>query len=191
MVLHSRLDPSHSPWNAQLRDKLYIHLDNSDQWFIAVNYKPLRNGMFFDRFWMWKICRKLQRYRKKSVTVLGPVLFILFIYDIGVICSGSVTHKLLADDMKLYSTIDTNLDRCSLQSALDRLHLWCCNWQLSVNVGQCHVLHIGKTNHHYSYFLMDVKLMTPVLCCIWSWNKNWLIFKIWCTHKYDSWQGLL
>jgi len=33
-------------------------------------------------------------------TVLGPVLFILFIEDIGVICSGSVTHKLFADDMK-------------------------------------------------------------------------------------------
>jgi len=32
--------------------------------------------------------------------VLGPVLFILFINDIGVICSGSVTHKLFADDMK-------------------------------------------------------------------------------------------
>jgi len=56
-------------------------------------------------------------------TVLGPVLFILFIDDIGVFCSGSVTHKLFAGDMKLYSTIDTNLDGCSLQSALDRLHM--------------------------------------------------------------------
>jgi len=52
-------------------------------------------------------------------TVLDAVLLILFIDDIGVICSGSVTHKLFADDMKLYSTIDTNLDRCSLQFALD------------------------------------------------------------------------
>jgi len=47
-------------------------------------------------------------------TVLGPVLFILFIDDIGVICSGSLTHKLFADDMKLYSTIDTNLDNLHL-----------------------------------------------------------------------------
>jgi len=49
---------------------------------------------------------------------------------------------------------------------ISRLHLWCCNWQLSVNVGKCHVLHIGKTNHHYAYFLMDVKLLTPVLYLI-------------------------
>jgi len=60
-------------------------------------------------------------------TVLGPVLLILFIDDIGVICSGFVIHKLFADDMKLYSTFETNLDRRSLQSALDRLHLWYCN----------------------------------------------------------------
>jgi len=52
-------------------------------------------------------------------TVLGPVLFVLCIDDIGVMFSVSVTHKLFADDMKLYSTVD----RCSLQSALDRLHV--------------------------------------------------------------------
>jgi len=99
-------------------------------------------------------------------TVLGSVLFILFINDIDVICSGSVTHKLLTDDMKLYSTIDTNLDSFSLQSALDRLHQWRCNWQLSVNIGKCHVLHFDETNHHYSYFLMDCKSMTSVLYLI-------------------------
>ena len=85
-------------------------------------------------------------------TVLGPVLFILFIDDMGVICSGSVTHKSFADDMKLYSIVATNLDNVLLQSALDSLHQWCCDWQLSVNVGKCHVLHIGKSNHHYHYF---------------------------------------
>jgi len=56
-------------------------------------------------------------------TVLGPVLFILFTDDIGGICSGSATHILFSDDMKLYSTNETNLDKCSLESALDRLQL--------------------------------------------------------------------
>jgi len=81
-----------------------------------------------------------------------PCSIFLFIDYIGIISSGSVTHKLFADDVKLYSTIDTNLDSVLLQSSLDRLHQWCCNWQLSVNVGKRHVLHIGKTNHHCSYF---------------------------------------
>ena len=52
-------------------------------------------------------------------TVIGPLLFILFIDDIGVICSGSVSHTLFADDIKLYSTIYNNLDNVSLQSALN------------------------------------------------------------------------
>ena len=74
-------------------------------------------------------------------TVLGPVLFILFIDDIGVICLGSATHKLFADVMKRNSTIGTNLDNVLLQSALDSLHQWCSDWQLSVNVSKCHVAH--------------------------------------------------
>jgi len=65
--------------------------------------------------------------------ILGPVLSILFIDDIGLICSRYVTYKLFVNDMKLYSTIDFNLDMFSLQSVLDRLHQWCCNLQLSVN----------------------------------------------------------
>jgi ribonuclease P/MRP protein subunit RPP40 len=89
-------------------------------------------------------------------TVIGPVLFILFIDDVGEICSGSLTHKLFADDMKLYSTIYTNLDNFSLQSALDRLYKWCCDWQLNVNVSKCHILHMGKNNNHHSYLFNNL-----------------------------------
>jgi len=102
-------------------------------------------------------------------TVLGPILFILFIDDIGAIFSGSVIHELFADDMKLYITIDTNLDRCSLQSAFDRLLLWCCNWQLSINVGKWYIGKIGKSCILVKLLiiipmcLIDVKLMTHVL----------------------------
>jgi hypothetical protein len=89
-------------------------------------------------------------------TVIGPLLFILFIDDIGVICSGSITHKLF--DIKLYSTIYNNLDNVSLQAAFNLLHEWYCKWQLSVNVAKCHILHIGKSNHHYSYFFNGCKI---------------------------------
>ena len=84
-------------------------------------------------------------------TVLGPLLFILFIDDIGIICDGTVTHKLFADDLKLYTAISTNHDTHSLQSALDRLQLWCCDWQLTINIEKCHILHIGKQNSHVTF----------------------------------------
>jgi len=84
-------------------------------------------------------------------SVLGPILFILYIDDIGAICSGSVTHKLFADDLKLYTTIKSDIDRASLQAALDRLQQWCIDWQLTINIDKCHVLHIGKNNSYFSY----------------------------------------
>jgi hypothetical protein len=86
-------------------------------------------------------------------SVLGPILFILYIDDIGVICSGSVTHKLFADDLKLYTTIKSDIDRASLQTALNRLQQWCIDWQLTINIEKSHVLHIGKNNSQFPYTL--------------------------------------
>ena len=38
-------------------------------------------------------------------SVLGPILFILFIDDIADVCCGTVKHSLYADDLKLFSQI--------------------------------------------------------------------------------------
>ena len=54
-------------------------------------------------------------------SVLGPILFIVYIGNVGEICTGNVTHCLYADDLKLYSTIKSDHDSVSLQSALNRL----------------------------------------------------------------------
>lgn len=88
-------------------------------------------------------------------SVLGPILFILFIDDISDICLGrpTVSHKLFADDLKLYTTIMSDSDRATIQDALDRLQQWCSDWQLRINVDKCHVLHVGKQNSNYCYFL--------------------------------------
>ena len=85
-------------------------------------------------------------------SVLGPILFILFIDDVAEVCSGDVSHQLFADDLKLYTTVVSNLDIYSLQTVLDRLQQWCFTWQLDVNVSKCHVLHIGKNNPSYAYY---------------------------------------
>ena len=87
-------------------------------------------------------------------SVLGPILFIVYIGNVGEICSDNVTHCLYADDLKLYSTIKSDRDNASLQTALDRLEIWCREWQLSININKCHVLHIGRKNKfNFAYFL--------------------------------------
>ena len=87
-------------------------------------------------------------------SVLGPILFILYIDDISTICFNStVSYKLFADDFKLYSKLTTDLDQASLQAALGRLQEWCTDWQMSINISKCHVLHLGKNNKHFHYYL--------------------------------------
>jgi hypothetical protein len=74
-------------------------------------------------------------------SVLGPILFLLFINDIDQICSGSTKFKLFADDLKLYSVIDVfNNSVNDLQQSLNNLSSWASQWQLSINFSKCSVL---------------------------------------------------
>ena len=87
-------------------------------------------------------------------SVLGPILFLLYIDDVNTVCLGStITHKLFADDLKLYTAIKSNCDTASLQCVLDRLRQWCNDWQLTININKCHILHIGKNNNKTSYLI--------------------------------------
>ena len=40
-------------------------------------------------------------------SVLGPILFLLYIDDVTLIYPGSVTFKLFADDLKIYNSIES------------------------------------------------------------------------------------
>ena len=78
----------------------------------------------------------------------------MFIDNIFEVFIGStVTHQLFADDLKLYSTVKTSANAASLQSALIRLKQWCTDWQLTINIKKCFVLHLGKTNSQILYTL--------------------------------------
>ncbi|PIC30437.1 hypothetical protein B9Z55_021678 [Caenorhabditis nigoni] len=63
-------------------------------------------------------------------SVLGPLLFILFINDIGENLNSQ--FLLYADDLKLYST-----DRKTIQDDLDTLSKWCKDWQMEISPEKC------------------------------------------------------
>jgi hypothetical protein len=113
-------------------------------------------------------------------SVLGPILFIMYIDDIFEVFLGSaVTHQLFADDLKLFSTVKTSANAASLQSTLDRLQQWCTNWQLNINTKKCFVLHLGKTNSQIRYTLDGYRINT-------AQNVTDFGVEIDCNFKYDT-----
>jgi len=74
-------------------------------------------------------------------SVLGPVLFLLFINDVSFTCIGQAKLKLFADDIKLYSSFKVDGFNCGdLQQSLDLLSSWAKSSQLNINISKCSVL---------------------------------------------------
>ena len=79
-------------------------------------------------------------------SVLGPILFILYINDLPEVVNSIV--KIIADDTKIYNQ-DSNSD--IIQQDLVALCTWAQIWQLRFNVKKCKTVHYGKNNQCYQY----------------------------------------
>ncbi len=68
-------------------------------------------------------------------TVLGPLMFLLFINDIGDNINSTI--KLFADDCLLFRTIKSIEDTEQLQKDLNELDNWSHQWQMKFNAKKC------------------------------------------------------
>ena len=78
-------------------------------------------------------------------SVLGPILFIIYVNDLEDVLSNKATFKLFADDLKLYSSFNIPSSYVNLQHALDLLVLWSTSWQLPINQSKTQLLHLGPS----------------------------------------------
>ena len=85
-------------------------------------------------------------------SVLGPILFILYVNEIPLILKSCET-SIFADDTKLSSNADTISDAENIQTDIDELFNWCNEWKLVFNAEKCHVLHFGSKNYNYLYHI--------------------------------------
>ena len=69
-------------------------------------------------------------------SVLGPLLFLLYIDEIHHVISNS-TVKLFADDIALYKQIVSTHDETLLQEDLTKVYQWSQLWQLKLNAQKC------------------------------------------------------
>ena len=77
-------------------------------------------------------------------SVLGPILFLIYINDLD----DDISTKVLrfADDTKVFRKVTHDTDKQSLQDDLDKLFKWSEKWQILLNFGKCKCIHIGYGN---------------------------------------------
>ena len=91
-------------------------------------------------------------------SVLGPVLFLIFINDLDMETTANQIIKKFADDTKIAQFIRKDEDAAELQATLDRLTAWATKWGMEFNVGKCHVMHVGKNNPRHAYSMCGLQL---------------------------------
>ena len=84
-------------------------------------------------------------------SVLGPLLFIIYINDLDNSVTSTVSK--FADDTKIARVVSNENEAMKLQRDLDRLMGWVDKWQMEFNVNKCKVLHMGGHNMEFSYGL--------------------------------------
>ena len=80
-------------------------------------------------------------------SVIGPLLFLLFINDI----TENIKHsqlRLFADDCLLYKEIANKEDQLALQQDLDTLMTWSHTWQMLFNVDKCYTMNLSLARKH-------------------------------------------
>ena len=110
-------------------------------------------------------------------SVLGPLLFVLYINDLPDCIKSFVS--LFADDLKMYAF---SKDKNNNQTDLDQLVHWQNKWLLQFNTKdkKCKVLHIGKGNPCNEYFLNGILLpvvlsekdLGVLISNDWKWNQH-------------------
>ena len=110
-------------------------------------------------------------------TVLGPILFLIYINDISDNIDSTV--RLFADDCLVYREIKSVEDCQILQRDLDTIYNWSQTWLMDFNVSKCYFMSVtlarNKIDVNYS---MDGKYLSrtkvnPYLGVEISYNLNW------------------
>ncbi len=93
-------------------------------------------------------------------SVLGPLLFVVFINDIdGAVRQVDIIRK-FADDTKIGRKMVTVKDKERPDAALDTLNAWASPWGMEFNIPKYKVMHLGDNNPRHEFVMGGQKLAT-------------------------------
>lgn len=97
-------------------------------------------------------------------SVLGPILFTIFINDIDEHITNCSVLK-YADDLRIYRSFKSDLSSQQhsgtlFQNDINALVAWSKTWDLDFNVSKCCILHYGRTNIKNTYKIEDAPIVS-------------------------------
>ncbi|CAF1064320.1 unnamed protein product [Brachionus calyciflorus] len=126
-------------------------------------------------------------------SVLGPVLFIIFINDLVDLIKSPC--ELFADDTKFGEILDEPSKHILLQETLNKVSEWTRLWVIALNEDKCKVLHFGHENPHYKYTLNGIEIKDSDgerdLGIFFNCNLKWSTHINACVNKANSTLGLI
>ena len=156
IVVHTILKCKHQGFNYSVGLKYYRNTSQRERNFEKHNLPQISNCPEFRRFHHASECSQKVVFDGRvpvlsgvaQGSVLGPVLFLIFINDLPDNIRSSV--RLFADDCVLYRNIKSPLDCHILQDDLNSLAKWEMDWQMKFNVSKCHSMRVTRlhpSNH--------------------------------------------
>ena len=113
-------------------------------------------------------------------SVLGPILFLLFINDISQGTSSKI--RLFADDTIIYRPVRSTADAAALQKDIDILDRWSRDWMMEFHPDKCKVIHITRSQSPFksTYQIYNTQLEEVTSCTYLGvqinsdirWNKH-------------------
>ena len=99
-------------------------------------------------------------------SVLGPLLFLLYINDITDMFVDNIAIKLFADDIKIYMEIADNSQAAAFQDSINGIVRWADLWQLQLSYRKCQHMRVTlhKTDFPQTYLLCGDVLPSVMEC---------------------------
>ena len=96
-------------------------------------------------------------------SVIGPLLFLIFINDIGLHTNIKSNINIFADDSKIHGKVNSVSDIAVLEADIATLEKWSLDNCLKFNVDKCCVMHCGHNNVNHNYYIYG-KILRKSVC---------------------------